>query len=78
METYPNDFVRYIDGYITHRRQKVKINSLFHEQKKVGYDVPPRSILSLLLCNSFICDSFFDNIDIAADDITNLTFHRHT
>ena len=82
MLTLPNASARYIDCYITDRRQRVKINSIFHEQKKVNYNVPPRSILGLLLCNKFICDPFFDNKDIATvsytDDTKTFASHQET
>ena len=58
----------FIQSYLTNRIQRVKINSSFSEYSNVESGVPQRSISGPLFFNIFICDLFFDNIDI---DIAN-------
>ena len=64
-----------IQSYLINRIQRVKINSLFSEYSNVESGVPQGSISGLLVFNIFICDLFFDDIDIDvashADDTTS-------
>ena len=64
----------FIQSYLTNRIQRVKINSLFSEYSNVESAVPQGSISGPLFFNFFICDLFFDDIDIDlanyADDMT--------
>ena len=53
-----------IQSYLTNRIQKVKINSSFSEYNNVESGVPQGSISGPLFFNIFICDLFFDDIDI--------------
>ena len=70
--------VRYIHSYLTDRKQRVKINASFSEWSKIKYGAPQGSILGPLLFNIFICDLFFDIIDIEvanySDDTTPYTY----
>ena len=60
----------FIQSYLTNRIQRVKINSSFSEYSNVESGVPQGSISGLLFLNIFICDLFFDDIDI---DLANYT-----
>ena len=64
-----------IQSYLINRIQRVKINSSFSEYSNVESGVPQGSISGLLVFNIFICDLFFDDIDIDvashADDTTS-------
>ena len=64
----------FIQSYLTNRIQRVKINSSFSEYSNVESGVPEGSISGPLFFSIFICDLFFDDIDIDlanyADDTT--------
>ena len=66
--------LEFIDSHLYDRIQRVKINSSFSHWSKVESGIPQGSIKGLLLFNIYICDLFFDiiEIDIAnyADDTT--------
>ena len=54
----------FIQSYLTNRIQRVKINSFFSEYSNSESGVPQGSISGPLFFNIFICDLFFDDIDI--------------
>ena len=66
--------LEFIHSYLYDRIQIVKINSSFSHWTKVESGIPQGSIKGSLLFNVYICDLFFDiiEIDIAnyADDTT--------
>ena len=59
----------FIQSYLTNRIQRVKINSSFSES-----GVPQGSISGPLFFNIFICDWFFDDIDIDLANYADDTF----
>ena len=48
----------YLKDYLSHRKQKIKINKRFSNWANVLYGVPQGSILGPLLFNVFLCDLF--------------------
>ena len=74
LHAYGLESLAFIQSYLTNRIQRVKINSSFSEYSNVESGVPQRSISGPLFFNIFICDLFFDDIDIDlanyADDMT--------
>ena len=68
----------FIQSYLTNRIQRVKINSSFSEYGNFESGVPQGSISGPFFFNIFICDLFFDDIDIDlanyADDTTPYTY----
>ena len=64
--------LNFIFGYLTGRKQRVKINSRFSSYLNIFQGVPQGSILGLLLFNLFLCDLFLfvEEVDIMsyADD----------
>ena len=70
--------LEFIHSYLYDRIQRVKINSSFSHWSKAESSIPQGSIKGPLLFNIYICDLFFDiiEIDIAnyADDTTPYAF----
>ena len=54
----------FIQSYLSNRIQRIKFNSSFSEYSNVESGVPQESISGPLFLNIFICDLFFDDIDI--------------
>ena len=63
----------FIQSYLINRIQSVKINSSFSEYSNIESGVPQRSISGPLFFNTFICDMFFDDIDIDLANYANDT-----
>ena len=65
----------FIQSSLSNQIQRIKINSSFSEYSNVESGVSQGSISGLLVFNIFICDLFFDDIDIDvashADDTTS-------
>ena len=64
----------YLKDYLSHRKEKIKINKTFNNWTIILPGVPQGSILGPLLFNVFLCDLFLfiANIDLVcyADDNT--------
>ena len=71
---FDTNALRLIHNYLSNRKQRVKINSVYSIWKDISYGVPQGSILGPLLFNIHLCDLFYflENTDIAsyADDNT--------
>jgi len=67
----------FMHSYLSHRKQRTKVNSSHSDFAEIIFGVPQGSILGPLLFNIYICDLFFKdvNLDIAsyADDTTPYT-----
>ena len=68
----------FIQSYLTNRIERVKINSSYSEYSNIKSGVPQGSISGPLMFNIFICDLFFDYIDIDlanyVDDTTTYAY----
>ena len=69
----------FIQSYLSNRIQRVKINSSFSDYSNVESGVPQESISGPLFFNIFICDLFFEDIDIDlanyADEMTPYAYN---
>ena len=66
--------LRFVQNYLSNRKQRTKINSDFSSWEEILFGVPQGSILGSFLFNIFLCDLFFimNETDFAsyADDNT--------
>ena len=68
----------FIQGYLSNRIQRIKINSSFSEYSNVESGIPQGSISGPLFFAIFICDLLFDDIDIdLANYVDDTTPHAY-
>ena len=65
---FDTNALRLIHNYLSNRKQRVKINSVYSIWKDISYGVPQGSIFGPLLFNIHLCDLFYflENTDIAS------------
>ena len=63
----------FIQGYLSNRIQRVKINSSSSDYNNVDSGVPQGWIAGPHIFNIFICDLFFDDIDLGLANYANDT-----
>ena len=67
-------YTEYLKGYLSHQKQKIKINKMFSSWTNILHGVRQGSILSPLIFNVLLCDLFLfiPNINLVsyADDNT--------
>ena len=68
----------FIQGYLSNRIQRVKINSSSSDYNNIDSGVPQGWIAGPHIFNIFICDLFFDDIDLGlanyADDTNQYAY----
>ena len=67
------ELLTFIQSYLSKRIQRVKINTFFSEHSNVESGVPHGPISGPLFFNIFICNLFFDDIDIYLASYANDT-----
>ena len=60
--------LRIMEGFLSNRQQRTKINNAFSRYSEITYGIPQGSILDPLLINIYVCDTFFEIIEC---DITS-------
>ena len=53
-----------IHNYLSHRKQRTKVNASYSSWEEILFGIPQGSILSPLLFNIFVCDLFSVLIDV--------------
>ena len=73
---FDTNALRLIHNYLSNRKQRVKINSVYSIWKDISYGVPQGSILEPLLFNIHLCDLFYflENTDITSYEDDNTLY----
>ena len=66
----------YLKDYLSHWKQKIKINKTFSNWANILHGLPQGSMLSPLVFNVFLCDLFLfvPNIDLVSYEDDNIPF----
>ena len=66
----------YLKDYLSHRKQKIKINKTFSNWANILHGIPQGSMLGPLVFNVFLCDLFLfvPNIDLVIYEDDNIPF----
>ena len=64
---FDKNALKLVNSYLTHRKQRVKINDKYSSWSEILFGIPEGSILGTLLFNVFICNTFYfmEDFDIA-------------
>ena len=70
LTAYGSDYqsVRIMESFLSNWQQRTNINNAFSRYSEIIYGVQQGSIMGPLLFNTYICNIFFDIIDMISQD----------